>query len=876
MASRDADPGVSAVGKPDTRPGKAQTLRDYWTGHGHGGPTHHAFEKAIAWGTPGDFDRCVAMLTTHGKMSPEQAKGYCNLRHHEALGFWPAQHAEMERGGKKHASLDLGVVDFTVAEAALDQVEAALVTGAWDPSKHPRVPAGSPTGGEFALGGKGAAPTNQNPVGEGESGQRVTNLQERLKQLGFYKGKIDGQAGDQTKAAIEAYQKAHGLKVDGLVGPKTTAALRLDKGGKSTAHHRKTKKQTKPKETRKPGDVFKTLSPGMTVSGAVPQLVTIPGVDLMAAGTWELSSGKQTFTRDDLTNAIEAAKCPAVGDPVIKLGHIDPRFDGQPAIGRVANMRTDDSGMKLLGDLANMPGWLGEVAHAAFPRRSIEGTYNFRCQVGHTHPFVVTGLALLGVTAPGVGVLNDLPDIASLYGVHQQAQAAASPWSFDSDNLAEEDEHVAVTEEDVRRAYYATSVDPTWWISELQMHPTQLVVSSGDGKLYRVPFQIEDSDTKAIHFDDAEELADYAALTASRSGTVVTYASAAESRSVVDAADGKKPKAPYGDVEYADPGYLDEDGNQASKSGKPGQKRYPIDAGHVQAAWSYINQKDNQSGYTPEQLSSIMGKIKAAMKKHGHDVSDDSKAASVLDGTYDPVTGEVEAGASSPPSMDGDDVTGDVNNDMMSHGACSTTHAHGHSAYGSQGGDASHSHRHNHSGDNDHNHSHANAGAGKRKGSDVEFTADQTAALRKALCVDEENDLDAETLVAATAKLREQADAKVAASKRQLPPGVITVEEDVWKNTLKKVEAAEKFRQRTLDNERDEVIDQAVRSGKFSASRKPHWQRVWDADPNGTREIIAGLTPNVVPVDDIGTSGGTLDDEEFNRDYARIFPPSSR
>ena len=83
------------------RGGNAQTLRDYWTGHGHGGPTHHAFEHAIAWGTPGDFDRCVAMVTEHAKMSPEHAKGYCNRRHFDALGYYPATHARMEREGKK-------------------------------------------------------------------------------------------------------------------------------------------------------------------------------------------------------------------------------------------------------------------------------------------------------------------------------------------------------------------------------------------------------------------------------------------------------------------------------------------------------------------------------------------------------------------------------------------------------------------------------------------------------------------------------------------------------------------------------------------------------------------------------------------------------
>ena len=81
-------------------------------------------------------------------------------------------------------------------------------------------------------------------------------------------------------------------------------------------------------------------------------------------------------------------------------------------------------------------------------------------------------------------------------------------------------------------------------------------------------------------------------------------------------------KAPYGDVPYADPGYLDADGNQASKSGKPGVKRYPLTADKVMAAWSYINQGKNASQYTPEQLSGIKGKIKSAMKQHGHMVGD--------------------------------------------------------------------------------------------------------------------------------------------------------------------------------------------------------------------------------------------------------------
>lgn len=65
--------------------------------------------------------------------------------------------------------------------------------------------------------------------------------------------------------------------------------------------------------------------------------------------------------------------------------------------------------------------------------------------------------------------------------------------------------------------------------------------------------------------------------------------------------DGSKP---YGDVEYADPGY------QADK-----KKRYPVDTEeHIRAAWNYIHKKKNAAKYTPEQVSSMKSKIASAWK----------------------------------------------------------------------------------------------------------------------------------------------------------------------------------------------------------------------------------------------------------------------
>jgi hypothetical protein len=73
---------------------------------------------------------------------------------------------------------------------------------------------------------------------------------------------------------------------------------------------------------------------------------------------------------------------------------------------------------------------------------------------------------------------------------------------------------------------------------------------------------------------------------------------------------------PYGDVEYADPGYRDS------------KKRYPIDtADRVREAWRYINQADNASFYSAEQLAHIKAAIMRAAKKFGVEISDNSQAA---------------------------------------------------------------------------------------------------------------------------------------------------------------------------------------------------------------------------------------------------------
>jgi DNA-binding ferritin-like protein len=82
---------VTAAGGVDRNRGNAETLRRYWTiGEG---------AAKIRWGTPGDWSRCVRHLSKY--LGP-RAKGYCQLRHKDALGIYTATHAKRDRA--KHFS----------------------------------------------------------------------------------------------------------------------------------------------------------------------------------------------------------------------------------------------------------------------------------------------------------------------------------------------------------------------------------------------------------------------------------------------------------------------------------------------------------------------------------------------------------------------------------------------------------------------------------------------------------------------------------------------------------------------------------------------------------------------------------------------------
>ena len=70
------------------------------------------------------------------------------------------------------------------------------------------------------------APT-QTPasLSKGAEGELVVQMQQRLKELGYYEGECDGDFGPGTQSAVRLFQSQHGLSVDGAAGEMTLTLL---------------------------------------------------------------------------------------------------------------------------------------------------------------------------------------------------------------------------------------------------------------------------------------------------------------------------------------------------------------------------------------------------------------------------------------------------------------------------------------------------------------------------------------------------------------------------------------------------------------------------------------------------------------------------
>lgn len=72
-------------------------------------------------------------------------------------------------------------------------------------------------------------------------------------------------------------------------------------------------------------------------------------------------------------------------------------------------------------------------------------------------------------------------------------------------------------------------------------------------------------------------------------------------------------------------------------------------------------------------------------------------------------------------------------------------------------------------------------------------------------------------------------------------------------------------------NECAGVLDAAIKAGKFPPARRQHYEQLWAADPDGTKDMVEKLAANVIPV---MTSGypGIGDEAEQDLAYGAMYP----
>ena len=84
---------------------------------------------------------------------------------------------------------------------------------------------GASTASVPPAGGASAGGDDGGDLNPGDTGPRVTKLQEELAERGFYKGAFDGSFGAETAKAVTAFKQANKLGADPKAGSKVLGLL---------------------------------------------------------------------------------------------------------------------------------------------------------------------------------------------------------------------------------------------------------------------------------------------------------------------------------------------------------------------------------------------------------------------------------------------------------------------------------------------------------------------------------------------------------------------------------------------------------------------------------------------------------------------------
>jgi len=107
-------------------------------------------------------------------------------------------------------------------------------------------------------------------------------------------------------------------------------------------------------------------------------------------------------------------------------------------------------------------------------------------------------------------------------------------------------------------------------------------------------------------------------------------------------------------------------------------------------------------------------------------------------------------------------------------------------------------------------------------------------------------------------------EARVPIAASNLPPGTVLVDETAWKNMQAGLSRINGIVAENDKSKREGLVAAAIADGRIPPARKDHWLSYLEKDMKGGEEVLASLTPNIIPLEERG-HGSTPDDTDLQK-----------
>jgi len=131
-------------------------------------------------------------------------------------------------------------------------------------------------------------------------------------------------------------------------------------------------------------------------------------------------------------------------------------------------------------------------------------------------------------------------------------------------------------------------------------------------------------------------------------------------------------------------------------------------------------------------------------------------------------------------------------------------------------------------------------------------------------------------LIAASAPARQEPETPGGLTKADIDKitaaGAVVVDPAILQELQEGVHRGDAAWKQLHEQNRDRILDEAVRAGKFPPARRKHWELLYQSDPEGTTAQINQLAAGLVPTSPLGSGADLTMDHENDTIYASLYP----